>query len=348
MKLAIHDCPGSFSDRWITYCKQNNIDYKIVNCYNTNIFEQLHDCNGLMWHWNQEDYKAILFARQLTHSLELAGIKVFPDLNTCWHFDDKIGQKYLFEAINAPYVNSYVFYRKTDAYEWINNTSFPKVFKLRAGAGSLNVRLVQTKTKARKLVRKSFTNGFPSIDLLTGLKDRFWRVRRDKNLSAIISLLKGFGRLILKTDNQRLTQIQRGYAYFQDFIPDNKYDTRLIVIGNRCFGVRRYCRKGDFRASGSGIKAYDPHLFDKEAISIAFETSKKLNSQSVAFDFIKENNDHKIIEISYAFITGKFYDDCPGYWDNNLNWHEKAVNPQYFIIEDFLKGLEKNENPSIL
>ncbi len=25
----------SYSDKWIEYCKKNNIDYKLVNCYDT-------------------------------------------------------------------------------------------------------------------------------------------------------------------------------------------------------------------------------------------------------------------------------------------------------------------------
>ena len=79
---------------------------------------------------------------------------------------------------------------------------------------------------------------------------------------------------------------EKGYVYFQDFVPGNEYDTRLVVIGDRCFGVRRYCRKGDFRASGSGIKVYDPELIDKKCIQIAFEVANKLNTQSVALDFI--------------------------------------------------------------
>ena len=84
----------TFSDGWIKYCKENQVPYKFVNCYDTNIIHQLNDCAGLMWHWNQNDYKAALFARQLTISLK-KGIKVFPDVNTAWHYDDKLGQKYL-------------------------------------------------------------------------------------------------------------------------------------------------------------------------------------------------------------------------------------------------------------
>ncbi len=43
MKLAIHHQSGndSYSDRWIEYCRNNKIEYEIVNCYDTDIIEQL-------------------------------------------------------------------------------------------------------------------------------------------------------------------------------------------------------------------------------------------------------------------------------------------------------------------
>ena len=71
----------------------------------------------------------------------------------------------------------------------------------------------------------------------------------------------------------------------------------------------------------------------------AIEIAKKLNTQSVAFDFIWDGQEPKIVEISYCFVMGSFYDDCPGYWDSGLNWHETIVNPQYFMIEDFIEEL---------
>ena len=33
MKIAIHHRKGSFSDRWIVYCKKEGIEYKLVNAY---------------------------------------------------------------------------------------------------------------------------------------------------------------------------------------------------------------------------------------------------------------------------------------------------------------------------
>src|SRR4051812_1711773 len=127
MKLALHDDERGFGGKWKKYCDENAIPYKLVNCYDSDIVQQLEDCEGLMWHWHQEDYRGILFARQLTLSLEKQGKKVFPSVNTAWHHDDKVGQKYLLEAIGAPLVKTHVFYTKKEAEAWLDNTTFPKV-----------------------------------------------------------------------------------------------------------------------------------------------------------------------------------------------------------------------------
>ena len=102
MKIGIHHTKGSFSDRWIDYCEEKNIPYKLVNCYANDIINQMEDCNALMWHFHNAGPKDFLFAKQLLYSLQSSGKVVFPDYNTMWHFDDKVGQKYLLEAIHAP------------------------------------------------------------------------------------------------------------------------------------------------------------------------------------------------------------------------------------------------------
>jgi hypothetical protein len=68
---------------------------------------------------------------------------------------------------------------------------------------------------------------------------------------------------------------------------------------------------------------YDPLLFNKETIRLAFEVSNKIGSQSTAYDFVYDKNGCPFInEISYAFVMSQSYDKCPGYWDKDLNWHE--------------------------
>src|SRR5690554_1574602 len=171
MKIAIHHRAGSFSDRWIAYCKKQKIPYKIVNAFDSNIIEQVRDCDVFMWHHHHAEFKDVLTAKRILFALEHASIRVFPDFKTAWHFDDKVAQKYLLEAICAPLVPSYIFYDKNEALEWAINTNYPKVFKLKGGAGAANVKLVKTEREVRKLINKAFGRGFAQFDRLGNLKD---------------------------------------------------------------------------------------------------------------------------------------------------------------------------------
>ena len=109
MRLAIHHSEGSFSDRWEAYCDNHQIPYERVNCLATDIIRKLNFVDGLLWHWNHLDPSAQLAARHVLMAAEALGIVVFPSTSTCWHFDDKIAQKYLLEAVSAPLVPTYVF-----------------------------------------------------------------------------------------------------------------------------------------------------------------------------------------------------------------------------------------------
>lgn len=95
MKIAIYHRVGSFSDRWIEYCQKNDIDYKLVNAFDNDIIQQVKDCDAFMWHHHHGQFKDVLTAKRILFALEQAGVKVFPNFNTGWHFDDKVAQKYL-------------------------------------------------------------------------------------------------------------------------------------------------------------------------------------------------------------------------------------------------------------
>ena len=213
MKVAIHYNERSFADGWISYCKKHDILYKIVNAYDTNIISQLEDCDFFMWHHHHANYKDALFAKQLLYSLEIAGKKVFPNYHTCWHFDDKVGQKYLLESIGAPLVPSYVFYTKKEALDWINGTSFPKVFKLRGGAGSANVLLVHNKSEAIKLARQSFGKGFSQFNGWSNFKERFEKWRLGK--TSVLAICKGLARVLIPTEYAKMHSPEKGYIYLQ-------------------------------------------------------------------------------------------------------------------------------------
>ncbi len=330
MKIGIHNPKNSFGKRWLEYCEANDIPHKVVDCYRTDIVHQLSDCDALMWHFHQGNPKDILFAKQLLYSLDTAGKKIFPDFQTSWHFDDKVGQKYLLEAINAPLVPSWVFYDKQQALEWAKNTVFPKVFKLRNGAGSGNVLLVAKQSQAIRLIKKAFGPGFSQYSAWDNLKERVRKYKLAQ--TTLFDVTKGVVRLAYSPRYARVAGRERGYAYFQQFVPANDYDIRVIVIDNKAFAIKRMVRTNDFRASGSGHILYEKENFDDATIQLSFELATKLNSQCIAFDFVYQNGMPLVVEISYGF-SPEGYDPCPGYWDRNMTWHKGKFNPYGWMVD---------------
>lgn len=337
MRIAIHHRPGSFSDRWIEYCKDKGIDYKIVNAYDSDIVEQVKDCDAFMWHHHHASIKDTLFAKQLIYSLETAGIKCFPNYHTVWHFDDKVGQKYLLEAVDAPLVPSYVFYSKKEALDWVEKTEFPKVFKLRGGAGSKNVMLAHDKKEAKTLVNKAFGKGFPQSSISNLISEDFRKHREGK--VSISYIIKDISAYYLKPETfHKSHQTEQGYAYFQDFIRNNYYDIRVVVVGDKAFYLKRMVRKGDFRASGSGNIIYEKDQFTEVCVKESFETQKKLDSQCTAFDYVMRNGQPLIVEISYGFAMHG-YDNCEGYYTEDMQFHLGPFNPQYWMVDNLIKEI---------
>jgi glutathione synthase/RimK-type ligase-like ATP-grasp enzyme len=255
-----------------------------------------------------------------------------------------VAQKYQLEAIGAPLVPTHVFFDEKTSLEWIEQTTMPKVFKLRRGAGSLNVRLVRTPEQGKALIKKAFRTGFKPMGaiisdqiekkLLRGtIGQRIRNLNKIRKLPALVQSLH--------THNKHLG-LEIGYVYFQDFVPDNTHDTRITVMGDHhLFGFLRDVRDNDFRASGSGKIRYDQGEINPKCIEIGLDVAKKLGTQSIVLDFV-EGKQHQplIAEISYGFVPDAVY-ECPGYWDSHLQRHEGHIWPQDLIVEDLIEAIQR-------
>lgn len=338
--IGIHDRPTSFSDRWIQYCRLQNIPFRFVNCLASDVVDQSKGLDALLWHWDTVDPANFLVARHIVTSLEARGLRVFPNVNTCWHYDDKVGQKYLLEAIGAPLIPTWVFLDKDEAMDWIGTTTWPKVFKLRCGAGSKNVRLVRSRDIAIELCNQAFGRGFPAA--AGYFNDMQARLRKTRSSSEFWERLARTPRTLRNiVELRRRMHREQGYLYMQEFLPDNEYDTRITIVGDRAFGYRRMNRPNDFRASGSGNPIYNPENIDKRCVAIAFEVAQRLGTQSIAFDFLFNPQQEPMIgEISYCYVASMVH-DCPGHWDNKMVWHPGQLWPEDAILEDLLLTIVK-------
>lgn len=338
MKIAIADRKGSFSDYWIKYCEEHTIPYKVVNPYDTDIVEQVSDCDAFMWHHHHANFRDTLFAKQLLFSLEQAGKVVFPNFRTGWHFDDKLGQKYLFEALGVQAAKSWVFYDKKSAYEWIETTDFPKVFKLRGGAGSANVMLAHNAREAKNFVKRAFGRGFAQFRGCDYVRDRY-KAYKTKKIT-LKALIRSCGRLIIPTKYARMHAPEKGYAYFQEFIPNNGFDYRLEIANNKAIAMVRMCREGDFRASGGHDDRYDSSLIPQDVVEFAFECYDKLEVQSVALDIVREKESGKLYLIEVSYCYGLDADEFEhGYWTRDGEHNREPFNGVYWMIEEVIKAV---------
>lgn len=336
MRLAIHKNNGGFTDRWIDYCARNGIEYGLVDCYDSDIIKQLQGYDALLWHHSHISGKDLKIAKPILFALEHAGFKVFPDWKSNWHFNDKVAQKYLFEAMGIPMVPSYVFTEKQTALKWAASTTYPKVWKLRAGAGSSHVRLVKSERDCKRLIRRSFGKGFPYYNSVANLKERIRKWRTGK--TDLGNVVRGMVRLIDPPYFSRMAGREKGYIYFQDFLPDNAFDIRVIVVGDKAFALKRMVRKKDFRASGSGEFRVERQEFDEGSIALSFEIAKKIGTSVCALDYVyDENASPLVVEVSFGF-TPYAYDSCPGYWDDKLHWYEGPFDPYGWMIDDLKIG----------
>ncbi len=339
MQIGIYETKGPNGDelevlqayeKILTY---NNIPYVRLRVDQPDFWERVEDLTLFIMRFSQIDTNLQL-ARDILPIVEKEyGIPCYPNQSTAWHYDDKVKQAFLMKAHGFPMTESWIFYDKQAALDWARQASYSVVFKLRGGAGSMNVILVRSSKQALALIRRMFGRGvYPEKFKAQGLV-RF----KDFNLYREFHHLGGnLYRWSKGLDISPFWALHKNYVLFQKFLPNNDCDTRITVIGERAFAFRRLVRDDDFRASGSGKIDYDMNKIDMRCVEIAFQISRKLGFQSMAYDFlVNALGEPEFCEVSYTFLSGVVH-DCPGYWDRELNWNSGHYWPEHLHLMDAL------------
>lgn len=334
INIAIHYREGGYAKRWVDYCEENGLNYKLVDCYSNNIISDLKDTDVLLCHFHRYEFKNGKIAESILTIAEHKGINVFPNKMTRVSFDEKLIQKYILESVNAPSPTTFVSFNLNESKLWLSKQKPPLVFKLSKGAGSKNVMLVDN-TEGEKLIQKMFSKGILSFK--APLNSNF-------KLSIKKILYNYYRYFSFRIPEAKLKNKFVGeefhYSYFQEFLPKNDHDIRIVVIGDKAIGLKRLVAKNSFKASGSGIILYDYKLIPIECISKAFKVQKDLDFQCMAYDFVLHpTKGYQIVEICYG-VASRAYDKCQGYWTEDLKWTANNL----IVIEDLIiKAVLKNK-----
>lgn len=331
---------NSSSWHWSRLAAQYGYDVRLVDVRNDDIMEQLKDCHAFMWR-HRHIYEDHIIARRLMPAIESGlGIPVYPDHPTAWHFDEKIAQKYLLEALGLPAPRTHLFWNRKSAEKFAGTATYPLVAKLTGGASAANVMLLKNVDEALNYIRRMFTSGAFSLNDDWGMET----LSLGQRLRAARKLLtRG-----VHATHRKAPSLQTGYVLLQEFLPDNAFDTRVNIIGNRAFAFRRFNRPDDFRASGSGNMSLDPQAIDPAMLRLAFRVSLAVGMQCLAMDGLYRNGQPVIGEIGYTFISSTVH-ECPGHWelcgspeDGTLNWVEGQMWPEEAQFADFHARIQQH------
>ena len=343
--ICVHAGKAGFHDNWIRFIQGHGYQAKIINMLSNTALACISDCSAIMWHLSMlptQLQAASLLLNSLEHN---HAMPVFPNWKTRWHFENKIAQHYLFRILDIPTPRTHVFWNKEEALNWLNSVSFPLVFKLARGASSINVEKVTNLRRAKQKVNSAFSgSGILSEPGYYPVRRRLGSDKvRNSMANLLIRFFAGF-RYIFSGKYPPLPRDwwmpEKNYVLFQELLEDNKYDTRITVIGDRAFAFRRFNRPNDFRASGGGKINHNPGEIDMNAVTMAFRISKMGGFQSMAYDFLYDATKTLCVsEMCFGYQNVAVH-NCPGYWDSHLNWHEDSMWPEEAHVIDFIHSIK--------
>lgn len=328
--------PGDGMD-FTDYLKKNGIPYESIDCYSSDIISKLSDYSGIFWWYS---HYVVADKTEAQHILDIAskmGLKVYPDHNTAWHFDDKIAEMYAFQSVNAPIPKSWVFYRQKECEEWLKNeAAYPIVGKLKNGSGSTNVKILRDKKQALAYCKRMFSKGYDSSPSL--IYKTYSKVQSTRDWKTFVSRFKKIPNFLKARSHAKRLGRECDYCYFQEFVENDGYDLKVAVVGDKLGYFARHTRKADFRASGSGDFYYDRDLMTEQIIKDAFRVADALGVQCMGFDFVvdKKTGQGLIIEMCHGFDQHAVY-EAGGYFDRECIWHSEPLNVSEEIVKNMYR-----------
>lgn len=330
---------GSWGQTWINYCKEKDIEYSLIDWKKFGAFEELAAHDIVMWHYSHYSSDEMLFASNILIALKSKGCRVFPDISDSSHFDDKVAQAYLLQALGLKTPINYPLHSPVAVEDWIKNIGkFPVVAKLRTGSGSNNVTLILDEQGLRKYSSKMFAKGMKSSpNTFFKLKSN---LRSTKSLKVFIDRFKRIPEFLFSRSSAKSLPKEKGYVYLQEYIDGVDYDLKIAVVGDKLSFVSRGTRPGEFRASGGGTLFYDKKLMDNSMILAAFKAYDALKSDCTGLDMIKDprTGNPVILEISYGF-SSEAQIKANGYFDRNCVWHDIPFDPPRALLDNLVKEI---------
>jgi len=251
---------------------------------------------------------------------------LIPNLDLLKCHENKGFQELYKRSLDIKSLNAFYFSNILDlkSYEF----HFPIVFKTIDGSNGRGVRLIRNNKELFQTVKKyERINFFEKLDLF---RRKYFRKKRtyeeypnycnEKDLIQYSEYIKPSKRFVL-----------------QEFIPNLKWDFRVLIVSDRYYITKRYVRENDFRASGA--KKFDFNFEpNSQILNFAKNIYLKFDNPFLSIDIAFDGKDCYLLEYQALHFGLNVLVKSKGYYSNsNEKWILNKKKPE--IEEDLMYGL---------
>ncbi len=184
-----------------------------------------------------------------------------------------------------------------------NGLEKPFVLKLVDGYGSKNVSLVKTKDSFKRKYNDNVKLRKPILALKRWVKKNFYK----KDNDCVLEYKKHF--------------FSRRYVK-QPLVPNLEYDFKILIFNHKAYVLKRYVKKNDFKASGSGLWEFSKAgKVPTEVLDFAYDCYQKLDLPFVSLDICTNGKESFLIEFQGLHFGPVTILDSKGYFDYNNSWN---------------------------
>src|SRR6218665_2889048 len=118
----------SYSDKWIEWLTSRGVTVNVLDLLADDAISQAARCDGVMWRWIHS-WQFKQSAQRILSSIEHGLSRpVYPDASTAWHYDEKVSQAFLLNALGVETPKTWVFWDNETALSWAKTAPYPVVF----------------------------------------------------------------------------------------------------------------------------------------------------------------------------------------------------------------------------
>jgi glutathione synthase/RimK-type ligase-like ATP-grasp enzyme len=249
--------------KYRNFLEANEIPYRLYDIHRSTWLEEAAELDFVVWRPMSFPYE-LEECRRKFHVLERhLGKLCHPSFDEALLYEDKILQHYLLTLHGLPVAETFVSHSAAEARRHLATRAYPAVWKLTTGSGSWGVELAPDAATALDWGRDVFS--------FSG-RSTYWPFLGQKN-----------------------------YVYVQRLEPNQGFDVRVIVVGDKVFGYYRDVPQGEYRASGMGLVRKE--ALPRPAVLVARRAAEALGMPCLAVDCIIDPSGARaiVIEVS-SFI----------------------------------------------